>query len=418
MTAFSRSLPLFGAIAALSAAPCVHAQDWLNIPVAFLIGPNSVNIGRPSSTPGQLIDSGILLTPNSPPGPVFAHNFLLPSFGPTTAPFGRGRIPGGPPNGSAPTWANDDEVDALSMISWRTWFKVRVVNQARWLFSVTAGSTGVAAITPNDLLLEAAGFQGHADIFQADVPQLFLPITTPPIGNLLSIDGNGGLNGPPDFGFGLVERPAANDELSCFSIVANSLRQLYFHSLSRSHAAAYGYSGAHVFWRNPVTFTVLGNTVLAGTYVYLLPSDLGLTFADDVDALVVHENKITGFQRTGGLVLPDGTIPIEANGDAEHLGVAVQPFTGAFTSDQIFFSVTPDSPIVGTLDSALGQPINPGDILTTPASPGLPPRIVVLGELLGLRTVRIAPFDINLMDDIDALDNIPIGYYDETQAPG
>ena len=93
--------------------------------------------------------------------------------------------------------------------------------------------------------------------------------------------------------------------------------------------------------------------------------------------------------------------------------------------DQVFFSVRRGSQVVGQLDSALGIPIAPGDILTLPgpptdfSQPFPPPEVVVLAEDLGLLADRIPrdPFGDVLLttenrvaaiadplpDDLDAL---------------
>lgn len=116
--------------------------------------------------------------------------------------------------------------------------------------------------------------------------------------------------------------------------------------------------------------------------VYASAALLGLDASginqDDIDALIIEENGIPGYQS-----------PLLA-GDP----------------DRILFSVTPESDVCEMLviDSLQGLPIEPGDILAAPTAtpPGgsTTPRIIVRAEVLGLRTARTH----GVADNLDALD--------------
>ena len=117
---------------------------------------------------------------------------------------------------------------------------------------------------------------------------------------------------------------------------------------------------------------------LSGSFsVYASATTLGLDpVYDDIDALAIWDNG-------DGVYSPSST-----------------PFTwGPGLGDMLLYSVRRTSSVVGTLDSQFGLPIQPGDVLTTPA--GGAPAIVIAAERLGLKTDRSNLFS---MDDLDALD--------------
>lgn len=111
------------------------------------------------------------------------------------------------------------------------------------------------------------------------------------------------------------------------------------------------------------------------TVVYALAVELGLDRngppgSDDLDALVLWENGVDGFQ------------PPSALFDWE------DPDPGAGT-DMLLFSVRRGSALIGKPDSALGIPITEGDLLMPPLAAGNGnPAIVVAAEALGLFTNR------------------------------
>jgi hypothetical protein len=121
----------------------------------------------------------------------------------------------------------------------------------------------------------------------------------------------------------------------------------------------------------------------SASVVYAAAVSLGLSRSlDDIDALVLSENGVSGYQ-------PSLTPYDWLNG----------------RSDMLLFSVRRGSDIIGTPDSIFGAPIQPGDVLTAPlgGQPGVPPGILFSAESLGLATERThgAPFG---GDDLIAMD--------------
>ncbi len=102
------------------------------------------------------------------------------------------------------------------------------------------------------------------------------------------------------------------------------------------------------------------------TSVYATYQQLGLGPDDDVDALIVHDSG-------NGLFDP-----------------SVWPWDWICSgqTDMLLFSVRRGSPIIGTLDTLKGLPIEEGDVLTVMNGGATPPGIFVPAESLGLRTVR------------------------------
>ncbi|MEZ5975728.1 MAG: hypothetical protein R3F17_13365 [Planctomycetota bacterium] len=138
-------------------------------------------------------------------------------------------------------------------------------------------------------------------------------------------------------------------------------------------AAAQGANGGDVLVFNPASGAVA---------VYASADQLGLDLlgigVDDLDALVVVENGIPGYQPP--LAMYDWA-------------------TGA--SDLILFSVRRGSAVIGSPDSLLGLPILPGDVLIPPILPGaVTPGVFVAAEALGLETNRSA----GQSDELDSLD--------------
>lgn len=130
-------------------------------------------------------------------------------------------------------------------------------------------------------------------------------------------------------------------------------------------------------------------TPLASPAVYASANALGLDLAggvdtDDLDALILSEN--------GDGVFNPSSIPYDwVNG----------------STDMLLFSVRRGSAVIGQPDSLFGQPIEPGDILTTPrpASQGgvsVFPAIMFAAETLGLKTSRT--HSVPYGDDLDAMD--------------
>ncbi len=145
-------------------------------------------------------------------------------------------------------------------------------------------------------------------------------------------------------------------------------------------ALAQGVSGADVLW---VSVATTSPTVFAAA------NSLGLDLvagpgSDDLDALILVENGTTVFE------------------------ASQQPYdwtSGAH--DMLLFSVRRGSAVIGQLDSIFGQPIEEGDILTTPLSAAaggvsIFPGIFYAAETLGLVTAR--SHGVPRGDDLDGMD--------------
>lgn len=259
-----------------------------------------------------------------------------------------------------------------------------------WYFSVNEFAVGLPGPAPN-VASQSAVLEAAADVF-ATTGLGPGPFCGGPIaGNLQVYDGNG-LGGtrpglglleplPPAPGIPVGGEPGSNlDALdmdtppgtypiyfsldSAFIDAAEALP-------NTGSALANGFgSGANVLMRTappPTGITV----IYAGAF--LLGLDLAGPGTDDLDALVLHENGVPGFQ----------------------------PPTNSYSwlnrvapTDMLIFSVRAGSLVIGVPDSFCGIPITPNDLLIPPATPGLPPRRFIPGAVLGLA----------VMDELDALD--------------
>ncbi len=228
----------------------------------------------------------------------------------------------------------------------------------------------------------------------------------PPGGNTILLDGNGVPPPfPPVLGVGLPEPTVA---LPVLPDLAANLDGLDVDTVVGPPGAALGTpvyfsldSGFGVF--DPLegvfgTGSALANGFASGGDVLmtvpgavvpvvfapalLLGLDLFGVGTDDLDALILWEN--------GTGVFEPPVIPFSWVGGG---------------TDMVFFSVRRGSAVIGLPASGPGGcpglPISPGDILWPPAAPGLPPRIWITAEQLGLQTMR-SGFMAN--DDVDALD--------------
>jgi hypothetical protein len=261
-----------------------------------------------------------------------------------------------------------------------------------WAFSVSFRAIGYpgSPLFPNVLSESACGEEG-ADVFHTfSIPCGPIP-PVPPFGNNGLIDGNGlaSCSGAVYPGIGLIE-PAPGDDLDALDLdlpdqwVSSttctyfSLDSAFFDPVlgvfNSGSAAANGFVGGDVLVTCPSC---------SGPSVYASAIQLGLDFGgpdtDDLDALVLRENGIPGYQRS--------TSPYDW-------------VSGA--SDELFFSVRRGSWIIGQPDAFFGVPIEPGDILV-PGPVGSLPGIWVSAEALGLATARSVP-GVPIGDDLDALD--------------
>jgi hypothetical protein len=416
---------------------CAVLQSNAAAQVVFSIDFQGPTIGQSDAAYATAITEGDLLTaapagvPGAPsPSPprivVFAGQ---PHAGPLGIDL---KLSGyGAAVGHAPGEAGGIEVDALSF---GTDFLLTpdVPFTGVWVFSVDEFADGAAhgIESPPNLTTEGANgsleasadvFVGHGISLPGPLPFSGSPI--PPPGNAVLIDGNG--VSPPGtphpslapfiYGLGLAEPnpptsppgppdclPDAGDNIDALDVDGSfppgsvsfpiyfSLDSAFADSLespppaglgpvNSGSATAHGFSGADVLviyapGDPPVVYA-------SANQLGLDLVDLGGPDIDDVDALIVRENGIPGYQ------------PAQALYD-----------WGPGRGDMILFSVRRGSRVIGETDSLQNAPIEAGDILVPPFGGPAFPGVFIAAETLGLgtwRTGAVRP------DDLDALDVSP-----------
>lgn len=293
------------------------------------------------------------------------------------------------------------EVDALSY-GGDAPFSTNLANQAKLYFSVDPYAVGrsiapLSALAPN-VRTESSFFDAPADVFFAAgvanaVPPLGGPSPVVPPNNVGVIDGNGDRNTAGGSlvsypGIGLVEPDPAilppptldmlGDNLDALSLEPPPVSGTrVFFSLDGNFTDPLtgipnsGSAQLNGFLPGMVLVKVLGG---GGPNVYASPGQLGLDLAgpgtDDLDALILADNGDGVFQ-------PASTLFSWSGG---HFGPGAP--------DMLLFSVRRGSAVIGLTDSQFGLPIEPGDILINPATPGQRPRIFIAAENLGIATAR------------------------------
>ena len=150
-------------------------------------------------------------------------------------------------------------------------------------------------------------------------------------------------------------------------------------------AAAAGVSGGDLLF-----LSTTGGTATVYASALTLGLDSAGVDTDDLDALILTENGLPGYQPSAVAYdwVPGGT-------------------------DMLLFSVRRGSAVIGLPDSLFGAPIEPGDILSTPLSAANGgngngnPSIFIAAEVLGLATARtdLVPHG----DDLNAMDKTAAG---------
>ncbi|HUR29142.1 MAG TPA: hypothetical protein VM509_13215 [Planctomycetota bacterium] len=400
---------LFGTLALLTFTSAARAQATTLF--NFSVDWHGPTVGMPDSAFAFPITEGDILRPVTG----------LPAFGPLAKPSiqysaGFAPVPGlglamhapcaGHPGGTPCAV----EVDALD---YGRALKIApgMALKGRVMFSVDRFAGGGGAAVPPNVLSESAGgvFEASADVFvglgltAGPLP----PFAAPLPGNTAVVDGNGMLS-PSGFtyrGVGLMEPnppgggPAApGDNLDALAItllpgalafppagIWFSLDSAFMDPLTA--VANTGSAAAHGF----VGGDVLHVAAAGGPPAMYAPAPvLGLAFggpdASDLDALVISENGVAGYQPS---VVPNDW--------------------AAGGTDMLLFSVRRGSAIIGLPDSIFGMPITEGDILTTPLPAALGgvspfPGIYIAAENLGLATVRMPPPAAGFSADLDALE--------------
>ncbi|MBL8859052.1 MAG: hypothetical protein JNL28_11135 [Planctomycetes bacterium] len=298
-------------------------------------------------------------------------------------------------------------------------------NRARIFFSVDRYARGIpgAGLAPSVFSEGALGAnEAAADVFTI-VGTIAGPLPLPvvPGQSIGMFDGNGlpnvmgkryrglGLREPPQGGpfddldsLAIAQVPTAANAVIYFSLDGALVDPLTLQAGSNS-AALNGVFPSAVLQRNVAggPITTYANSALLGLHPTL----------DDLDALLLTENGDGVYQPS--IVFYDW-------------------LTGA--TDMLLFSVRRGSAIIGVADSLFGIPIEPGDILAPPATPGSAPRMFIPAERLGLRTERGAMTAFG--DELDALgssrepyidcnmngrddaEDIAVGYSSDTNANG
>ena len=297
------------------------------------------------------------------------------------------------------------EVDALSYgVDART---LPAAPPVRWYFSVDEHALGgPPASPPPNVTSEGAGGarEAAADMFTTHGLPLgpLPPFAVGGFGpNAGVLDGNGliSISGQTYKGVGLLEpnapalTPHEGDNLDAFDFgPVPALGAIYFSLDSgfvdpltllpnTSGALSHGFVGGDVLISGP--FAVL-------PAVYAPAALLGLDFfgpdTDDLDALILSENGLPGYQAS---LMPFDWAPFAPG-----------------PKDMLLFSVRRGSAVIGAPDSIFGIPIEEGDILTRPLAGGVSPfpGIFIAAENLGLLTRRST--GVAFADEVDALDSL------------
>ena len=343
-----------------------------------LLQPSNLGVLGPVPAPFMLMDGGTLGLPNY------------------TQCFGAGHGPG---DGCG------IEVDALSFGDDHLLRDVLGETYAIY-FSVEERSVGHPQLTTApSVLTESPGGDSSADVW-VSLPLPLPPLSPSIIGQHVGLfDGDGqtntqgfpgnykslGLSEPNRVGFGFPAFPFdEGDNLDAFDMgpsVDPLMQPVYFSvdgGLASGGAPGSNTAASFSFPQIVLAGDVLVRDPALGVRLYAEANQLGLGSLDDLDALILAENGTAGFQ-------PSST-PYDWAG---------LPLLGA-APDMLLFSVRANSPIIGTLDSLQGIPIEPGDLLIPPPMQdlGLPPGIFISAESLGLETSRSG----GIADDMDAAD--------------
>jgi len=389
-------LPLLGLASVLVAAPAFGQ----NQEISFSIDWHGPTISQPAS--------GVI------PDPITEADMLQPTggvadFGPLPPPdinvsgdlvglqlFAAcvGHAPGVPCGIEidALSYGNDHLLDTNSVPGYRIWFSVDEYALGDVLI--------VGGIGPN-VFSEASVSDASSDLFVSlDLP----PGPVPPLGALLNgnagtLDGDGerSAGGNVYRGLGLREPnpptgglPNLGDNLDAFNLGPRPLpgQPIFFSlegGLTDPHPLATALQGSDSAFLNgfqpgDILVSPAGGGLPS---VYALGLEIGLTPFDDINALIISENGIPGFQRS--IVPYDWT-------------------NAAAATDMVIFSVRRGSQIVGQLDSLQGIMIEPGDLLI-PGPPGAStPGILIAAEAMGLNTTRCGVAPPGLGDDVDGMD--------------
>lgn len=368
----------------------VSAQSFITFSLDYQGPP----IGAADSCTGVVgLTEGDILAPfGGSPAPGLPPPCIFISAG-----FGGLGLPAWVPGAHPPGLPGFIELDALSYGRDARLVKPPSGGTIRWWFSVDEFAFGSGAPLPPNVFTEGAlgNREAAADVFN-DLGLGTGPICAPggaAMGNTDRIDGNGffpfggpGLGlmepimpfpGMPDTGANLdalsVNTPRANPFPVYYSLDAGFFDGAEGVFNTNSAVINGGFVGGDV-----LVTPAPGMAPMVFIPAFMLGLDLVAPNTDDLDALVLRENG-------NGVYNP-----------------SIAPFDWlAGGTDMVLFSVRRGSAVIGMPDSRCGRPIEPGDILSPPPAPGMPPGIWIPAEALGLATLRSG---FNNSDDLDALD--------------
>lgn len=383
---------LFAAACGLAGADAAHAQSRF----LFSIDWQGPTVGTADPT-GTAITEGDILTPSSGTGLPASGALPAPTIAIPAAPdLG---LPGfcvGHPGGTPCVV----EVDAFSMGADAYFQPNFPVMEGQVVFSVDEFSRGSFTNPAVSIDTEYPVGDAGADTFmnQVTLPPAPLPPgfgfhtafsdgdgapsgsgnTYPGVG---LIEANGPLPGVPDTGDNLDALDIAQPISTGFAGLFYSLDAGFFDPLegvpNSGSAAANGFAGGDV-----LTVGAAGLPVLYAP-AFALGLDVIAGAPDDLDALILRENGIPGYQ-------PSNAIYDWASGG----------------SDMLIFSVRRGSGVIGMPDSIFGIPIEEGDLLVPPPAGSTSPfpGIFIAAETLGLATLRSGTG--NTGADLNAADSI------------
>lgn len=406
------ALPFITLLASVALVTSTSAQPLpqpLNRPLSFSIDWQSPPVGALDSCFMFPITEGDILAPAffGPPLPGPAPLPCIQISGGFGPPMPGLALPTHPPGvGHPPGFPARIEVDAISFGTDQVPTVANPNNTyVEWYFSVDEFATGImGTLLPPAVWTESwlgGPAEASADIFvDFGVPGFVPAPILAPRGNHDLVDGNGipPFGGP---GLGLIEPnpptpqmpadPGTNiDAIDIDSPVGPGIPFPVYYSLdsmfldpmegfpNSGTAMALGFVGGDV-----LVCMGPGAPPMLYAPAPLLGLDLFGPDTDDLDALVLRENGTGVFEPPLGLFS-------WRNG----------------LTDAIFFSVRRGSALVmnKTPDSRWGIPIEEGDILMPPPQAGMPPRMWIPAEMLGLATFRSGTAVEPYGDDLDALD--------------
>ena len=368
---------------------------WLTTIASTLVSAQSFPTysadAQSSSVPGS-IDPGSILTP------IGAGTIPPPASVISSALLGIIPVPGGLA-----------ELDALSYGT-DPMLLNSALTQHDWTFSTDEFAVGRAGVPGPSVTTEGAtgAQEAAADIYSSvQIPGPFFPYNGANIG---VFDGNGGTTPFAAPGLNLREpsTPTPNNVDVGDNLDAWDIDQLVSPAVAGSAFNVPVYFSLDASFGDPLEVPLPYNTGTALANGFLGGDVLVSTFAGGVPALYAAAFQL-GLDQFGQDTDDLDALVLWENGDGNFTSpTAPYSWTNGL-DDMLLFSVRRGSAVIGQIDSLLGLPIEEGDILMPPPTPGAFPGIFVPAEALGLITVRtdgvVATYQaLGYGDDLDGLD--------------